>query len=431
MKQTLLTFAFMLLPMLASADAVEIDGIYYNLVTKVKQAEVTSNPNKYSGNVSIPESVKYDGVDYSVTSIGERAFEYCSGLTSISIPNSVTSIGQSAFFWCGGLISISIPNSVTSIGNSAFSGCKGLTSITIPNSVTSIGQSAFASCSSLTSITIPNSVTSIGDDAFSRCTGLTSITIPNSVTSIGYWAFQYCSGLTSVTIPNSVTSIGYEAFYGCSGLTSVTIGNSVTSIGYEAFYGCSGLTSVTIGSGIKAIGTSSFASCPELTDVYCYADNVPSTKSDTFNDSYIEYCTLHVPTASISKYQAAEPWKNFKSIVGVDGTLPDNPMQKCATPTISFTNGELEFSCETEGVEYVSEITVGDAKKNYSNKVSLTGIYKVSVYATKAGYDNSDIATKEIQISSGSGTGKVGDLTGDGNVNAADVVKLVNIITGK
>ena len=92
-----------LLPLVASAEPVEIDGIYYNLVTKAKQAEVTSNPNKYTGSVVIPEKVTYENVEYSVTSIGDEAFRSCSGLTSITIPNSVTSIGGYAFYYCSGL----------------------------------------------------------------------------------------------------------------------------------------------------------------------------------------------------------------------------------------------------------------------------------------------------------------------------------------
>ena len=182
----------------------------------------------------------------SVTSIGDYAFSYCSGLTSVTIPNSVTSINEYAFSGCYGLTSVTIPNSVTSIGEYAFSGCSGLTSVTIPNSVTYIGGYTFSRCSGLTSVTIPNSITYIGNGIFFNCSGLTSVTIPNSVTSIGESAFDYCSGLTSVTIPNSVTSIGEAAFFGCSGLTSVTIPNSVTFIGKYAFADCSGLTSVTV-----------------------------------------------------------------------------------------------------------------------------------------------------------------------------------------
>jgi hypothetical protein len=136
----------------------------------------------------------------------------------------------------GGLVGgYSIPNSVASIGDYAFEYCTGLTSVTIPNSVTSIGSNAFKNCSGLTSVTIPDSVTSIDGNAFYNCYGLTSVTIPNSVTSIGSNAFENCYGLTSVTIPDSVTSIGGNAFYNCSGLTSVTIPDSVSSIGDDAF----------------------------------------------------------------------------------------------------------------------------------------------------------------------------------------------------
>ena len=112
---------------------------------------------------------------------------------------------------------------LTSIGSSAFENCSSLTSVTIPNSVTSIGPDAFRYCSSLTSITIPNSVTSIGSDAFRGCSSLTSVTIGNSVTSIGFSAFIGCSKLTSVTIGNSVTSIGNYAFENCSSLIQLIL----------------------------------------------------------------------------------------------------------------------------------------------------------------------------------------------------------------
>ena len=297
------------------------DGIYYKITSYAGlTVEVTyagtnaSDYDEYSGSVTIPESVMDNGKTYSVTSIGEHAFSYCSELTDVVIPNSVTSIGIYAFSGCSSLTSIVIPNSVTSIGIYAFYDCSSLTSVTIPNSVTYIGENAFSGCSGLTSVTIPNSVTSIGKSAFFgtawydnlsdgvvyindvlynykgtmpsgtsieikegtvsistyafyRCSGLTSVTIPNSVTNIGYNAFYGCTGLTSVTIPNSVTSIGSSAFDGCFRLTSVTIPNSVTSIGSSVFKDCSGLTSVTIPNSVTSIGGAAFSGCSGLTSV--------------------------------------------------------------------------------------------------------------------------------------------------------------------
>ena len=315
---TLLLLA-LLLPTTATAHDFEVDGIYYNIngnnaTVTYKGTYYNSFSNEYSGDVTIPTTVTYNGTTYSVTSIGGQVFSGCSDLTSITIPNSVTLIGWRAFSGCSGLTSISIPNSVTSIGDWAFSGCSGLTSIIIGNSVTSIGNGAFGGCSGLTSITIPNSVTSIGGEAFSGCCSLTNITIPNSLTSIGASAFSGCGNLTSISIPNSVTSIGNEAFYDtpwfnnqpdglvyaglvaykfkgtmpdgtniilkedtrgisanafidCGGLTSISIPNSVTEIGDGAFWNCSSLTSVTIPNSVTSIGGSTFSGCSGLTSV--------------------------------------------------------------------------------------------------------------------------------------------------------------------
>lgn len=120
----LILLLLLLVPMLAQAYDAEIDGIYYNF--KNGKAEVTyynQYSADYSGAVTIPASVTYNSQSYPVTSIGDRAFYDCSGLTSINIPNSVMSIGGYAFDWCSGLTSINIPNSVTSIGYSAFEQC--------------------------------------------------------------------------------------------------------------------------------------------------------------------------------------------------------------------------------------------------------------------------------------------------------------------
>ena len=245
-----------------------VDGIYYKVTDeenktvavtyRLSASDTHLNYGDYSGKVIIPENVNYNDVTYNVTSIGERAFMDCTGLTSITIPNSVTSIGGGAFSECTSLEKVCINDLAAWCGidfasananplyhaNNLYLNGELLTELSIPAEVAEVKDYAFYNCTKLTSITIPNSVTSIGSSAFEDCTGLTSITIPNSVTNIVSSAFEGCTGLTSVVIPNSVTSIGYYAFEGCTGLTSVVIGNSVTSIGNYAFYACSGLKTV-------------------------------------------------------------------------------------------------------------------------------------------------------------------------------------------
>ena len=130
------------------AEEVEIDGLWYNLNPDEKEAQVIQykKSSTYSGNIVIPENVVCDGASYSVTSIGDKTFMFCGGLTSVTIPNSVTSIGMGAFYGCSDLMSITIPNDVTSIEDCTFMFCSGLTSVTIPNSVTNIGNYAFSGC---------------------------------------------------------------------------------------------------------------------------------------------------------------------------------------------------------------------------------------------------------------------------------------------
>ncbi len=280
----------------------------------------------------------------SVTSIGSQAFYWCSilkaievdennsyycdidgvlftkdkktlvaypagGSTTYTIPDSVTSIGSRAFYWCSSLTSVTIPDSVTSIGSLAFYWCSSLTSVTIPDSVTSIGDGAFLRCSSLTSVTIPDSVTSIGSRAFYWCSSLTSVTIPDSVTSIGSLAFYWCSSLTSVTIPDSVTSIGDGAFSRCSSLTSVTIGDSVTSIGYEVFYDCSSLTSATFKTKNATIDSTAFNYCSKLETIYLYLN---STADSYFSDT--EYTKIYLDDESDT------PKGDYEYTVNDDGT---------------------------------------------------------------------------------------------------------------
>ena len=275
-KQSLIKFLLAVLMSMAGAKAFAYDiaaknadgvTIYYVWANDAKtELAVSYNvryentySDEYSGNVVIPESVTYDGKDYSVTSIGSYAFYLCNNLTSVTIPDCVTSISNYAFAYCIQLTSVNIPDNVISIGDAAYAICNSLTSLNIPNGIKTIGKAAFYGCSGLISITIPSSVTNFERALFQGCTNLSQITIPNSVTIIGDQAFYECSGLTQVTIPNNVTIIGEKAFYKCSGLTQITIPNSVTTIGSSAFEDCNNMTSLVIGTNVTSIGYEAFS----------------------------------------------------------------------------------------------------------------------------------------------------------------------------
>jgi hypothetical protein len=342
MKKKFLFIVFMMLALTASAS-VEIDGIYYNLNSETRTAEVTYGTKEYLGDIVIPASITSDGVTYSVTSIGEEAFEQCR-ITSVDMSNNITSIGREAFWNCYQLTSITIPANVTSL-EGVFAGCYELTKVEIHSDalvskdynwlsggllynlfgnyvqefvigeeVTKIGKCAFWGCTSLTSITIPNSVTTIGSGSFSGCEKLTSITIPSSVTSIEDNPFNACSGLLSIQveegntvydsrnscnaiiktadneiitgcqntiIPNSVKSIGAGAFHMCNGLTFIDIPSSVTTIKGGAFWFCKGLASISIPNSVTTIGEQAFEGCSALTSV-----NIPNGLSTIENEVF-------------------------------------------------------------------------------------------------------------------------------------------------
>ena len=285
-------------PILVFGDGFLDETLSYSIKSS-SEVDVTGLKDRSSTDVCIPKTVKYEYYDYDdlddegnakvkyiiykVTGIGNRAFEDCSSLASVTIGYSVTSIGVGAFYGCSSLENVMIPDSVTSIGGAAFYGCSSLESVTIPNSVTSIGNYVFHGCSSLENVMIPDSVTSIGAQAFHYCSSPASVTIPNSVTSIGNCAFGGCSSLESVRIPDSVTSIGGTTFSGCSSLKNVMIPDSVTSIGGSAFSRCSSLKNVMIPDSVTSIGNLAFWDCSSLESV-TIPDGVTSIGDQAFWD---------------------------------------------------------------------------------------------------------------------------------------------------
>lgn len=313
----LLTVSVLLcnLPLPLPVNAASLDDLSYT----ISNGEVTiiGCDTSASGDLVIPDTID----SYPVTSIGDRAFFYCTKLSSITIPDSITNIGVEAFRNCRSLTSITIPGNVSSIGREAFEYCTGLTSITIQEGVSILGQMAFADCDSVISVTIPGSVKTIDPAAFTSCdslktviiedgvpqisTGmfnncsmLTEVIIPTSVTLICTTAFKNCSSLTNIKVPDSVTCIEDDAFYCCSSLPEIAIPDSVTVLGSSVFSGCKNLSRVSIGSGIAYIPASTFSGCTALSSVNI-PDGITSVKSKAFFYTGIKEISIPYSVQSI------------------------------------------------------------------------------------------------------------------------------------
>lgn len=311
---------------------------------------------------------------------------------------------------------------LTSLERKIFSGCSSLTSITIPSSVNNIEYGAFAGCRSLISIAVDANNSSYdsrnGCNAIIRTAdnvlmaGCSKTIIENSVKAIAPLAFAGYDNIVSIEIPNSVEDIAPSAFDSCTGLTTLTLPNSVKYIWDRAFYDCTGLSEIY----------------SHIETPFAINDNVFWSRNNGTDDTTTLYETikLYVPKGKVDAYKATDGWKNFKTIVELNSD--DIPAtQKCAKPEISYANGKISLSCETEGVDFVSEVTVSDPKKYYDSEFTPSLTCKISVYATKEGYENSDVETREIVIGNGQSS-PVGDINKDGNVTITDVINLLDII---
>ena len=273
--KSLLMCLFLLKGLVSWADDCVVDGIYYELDADKKEACVKPcGDGRYQGQVIIPSSIQVEGIDYTVTSIGEKAFDNCNRLYSISIPNSVTSIRRGSFSFSG-LVAVTIPASVTSLGEHAFEGCWSLTTVNLSEGLKSIGEWAFAH-TGLFTVTIPNSVESIGEWAFSGCSDMHSMKVKKGNTH--YDSNNDCNaiietatntliaGCMNTTIPNSVRVIGPNAFWGCR-MTSLTIPEGVTMLDRAALSCCYNLQTITLPKSVTTIGEFAFSSCESLTSI--------------------------------------------------------------------------------------------------------------------------------------------------------------------
>jgi hypothetical protein len=416
MRRFYLSAIAFLWSLIIHAVTVEIDGIAYNINLKTGLTEVTSNAfHPYSGDIVIPETIVYDGIKYTVTSIGGGAFSQ-RNITSITFPNSITSIGPSAFSYCNVLDSVVIPERVTIIPDMAFASSESLRHVILPEGVTLIDNSAFNSCYGLDSLIIPNTVETIEDWAFAGCKNLSYVKMPQQLKKVGQGAFGNCQSMayvdipdlsswamvdfynnsanplnfakklivngeeiTDLVIPDDVTSIGNCTFYNCVNLTSITIGEHVASIGASAFRGCSNVTSIVIGEDVTYIGGWAFNGCSKVTSVTSYPRKVPSTGRDLFDNTLLENANLYVAGAAFEDYNNTEPWNNFKDIIALN--IPKHTLSYYLNYVLykSYTLEEGEYitpepAPEKEGYEFSgwSEIPERMPKHDVNVTGSLT-----------------------------------------------------------
>ena len=323
--------------------------------------------------------------------IGSYAFRDCSVLTSLTLPASITSIGDWAFDGCSGLKEVRVcindnldtyltkdhPYIDVDCDIKYYINDKEITSIKIPSNVTTLGKYVFQGCSRLTSLTLHAGITSIGSWAFDGCSGLkevrfcindnldTYLTKGHPYIGVGCGIKYYINNkeITSIEIPSNVTTLGDCVFEGCSGLTSLTLPAGITKIGDSAFEGCSGLTSLNLPTSITKIGDSAFKDCSGLTSIYVYAEEVPKINGNAFEGCDAKKCTLYVPMGTRDDYRHSGFGDYFENIVefdatGIDKTTTSTDVEEVARYSV---NGQ-RLSAPTKGLNIV-KYSDGSVKK--------------------------------------------------------------------
>ena len=402
------------------------NGFYYTITGSNTVEVATGATDSYSGSVTVPSSVSYNGTTYQVTGIGDGAFGACQHLTSVTIPNTVTYIGAFAFSESPLLSGIVIPNTVTRIGDSAFEGCVGLTSITIPNSVTTIAKRAFRHCESLSSVTIGSGVTSIGDEAFWGCDALRYVTclavtppvmeeedvfeddtynsgtlkVPKGCKS-AYQAANWWKNFTTIQ-ELAYTFVVNGIYYAVTGSNTVGVSNNgsgtvysgsvtipssvsyggktynVTSIQTAAFYNA-GLTSVTLPNTLTTIGITAFQQSG-LTSV-----TIPASVT-SIGSSAFAYCSLTSVTCLATTPPTMAASNVFDDFTYSNATLTVPGASLSAYQTANYWKNFTHIQGDgssflLNGIYYnvtgdnTVEVTYKDATYNsYNGNVAIPGV---------------------------------------------------------
>ena len=351
-----------------------VDGIKYLLLPSeelngkniAKRAEMLSIDKELTATdtqIAVAANIVYNGKDYpviriadkafegqtviktitipaTISTIGEGAFKGCSNLTTIQLPEAVTTISASLFDDCSALTTLTLPAGITTIGNYAFRNCRQLTELSLPQTVATIGNGIFKGCTSLTDMVFPNNC-ELGTDIFQNCTLLETVTLPTNLTTVPVATFDGCFKLQNITLPAKVETIDKYAFRNCESLTLLPTTNKLKVIGEQAFKLCRGLTVITLPANVNTIGANAFDGCSKLTDVYCLSTVMPTAEATAFG-TLAPSLALHIAMEAdddlLANYQTTEPWSTFASI---DKTRQSN--------IFFFVNDENYFSITQRG----------------------------------------------------------------------------------
>lgn len=317
---TLLLGTMIMLSMTVSAsnEKVKIDKFYYLLDAESNTAELapTEDTTAYAtGRLTIPASVSYNGTSYRVTSVGDFAFSFCTGITSVTVPPTIVKIGAGAFQGCNKITTVLFQVPILEeIGDAAFEGCTNIGSITIPATLKRLGAWAFSGCTGLRVAAVPGGLEHIGKNTYFRCTGITTATIKSKIEEIPDGMFDHCTALTRINLPDSVNKnikrIGTASFYDCPRLTSFAFGDSVVKIDACSFMSCTGLGTVSLPSTVEYIGHDAFSACQKMTAI-----NIPEAVDTIGDHAFKDAHALKEITMSDSvKYIGEQTFAYCKSL---------------------------------------------------------------------------------------------------------------------